>query len=255
MGHARALAIAPAAARIRRARSRHVEQVNRFFKECVLGDFNVGAVLHESRVEGDEGVLLVRGVTGQVLLEQLGTTCQRGGQASCLDSRRQGFKFRKLGTQRAVQKHKSTTPQVRQRRALDLCCQEGVELVFGRLEGKPRDRGHARELPFLVLRGGESELREAVHRSVANRAEPSRLLAGKPLFETLETREVNVLVFFDGDHGFEIPWSGVGWASAARAAASEPLAQFTLAALPPQIPPAIRSPSLRGPAPGLSRRT
>src|SRR5579863_376155 len=67
-------------------------------------------------------------------------------------------------------------------------------------ERSPRDGCHAGVFPLLMLRGGESELREAVHGRPPERTEPSGVACRPLLLQRREVREVNVLLLVGYGH-------------------------------------------------------
>ena len=98
-----------------------VKHINRLIQHLVFGDFDQCPVLDESRVERDECLILVIGVTRQMSFEQrqrLGTLCKRCAEVARFHLRGQTARRGQLRYVMPVNEHQLATVYAGKRRGL-----------------------------------------------------------------------------------------------------------------------------------------
>src|SRR5438094_4939378 len=147
--------------------------MDRLSHDGALRYLDVGAVLEERGVQGDERVILELRVPGEMLLEGLGLRSEHLGERCDADAFREGPQVGEARRIPTVHEDEWTRLQAPAR--------EGLEVLGDHAAGPAEDRGlewdpeqgrEVRELPLLVLLGRKSEGLKAPDCLLSDGAQP-----------------------------------------------------------------------------------
>ena len=166
------------------------QQVDRRRKDQALRDVHERAVLHESRVESDKGVVLVAGVLSQVRLYPPWIGVHGRGETPGLHAVRQRPQERELLRVITIDKHELSARPLPEGGPCEPLSRQPIKLISSRLESNLHQWGYVGILPLLMPSGGEPQVGKAGDRRFAKLGDPGRPLSSAVLLELLKIREI-----------------------------------------------------------------